>query len=74
MNSLSFPTGTLVEFHVSPRTRLRARAAFRFPREMYVPAKAIAITFNVEPAWNWIVRSFLPRLRPVEIAEPAWMR
>ena len=50
------------------------RAIFRFPREMHIPLRAIAIHFDVMPKARWLRRSFRAWFSAPPAPEPAWMR
>lgn len=52
----------------------RRRAMFRFPREMHIPLRAIAIRFDVIPRARWLRRSFRAWFSAPPAPEPAWMR
>lgn len=50
------------------------RAIFRFPKEMHIPLRAIAIHFDVMPTARWLRRSFRAWFSAPTLLEPAWMR
>lgn len=73
MNSLPFAAAAFPP-PTRPSRRRRIRAIFRFPREMHIPLRAIAIRFDVIPQARWLRRSFRAWFSAAPAPEPAWMR